>query len=217
MCESGEQPPGDGGQAAGTEGCGLEGIKHVGRKHNEIPLGWEPCPACRLHAGQGGWCPLPGWVAGSQPSLPGRPGSRKGRAGEMATVLSGSKERYDREREGSSAETPVGARGSAEPCPRSSLRLHLHSLIMCTSDVAAEAQGRLRLHQWGPRLAGLLSPAEPQPRGVCMCRAWRPENPPALPLRVPARVIVRWEDTWLLVRAGDGDRCADQEAPLQLT
>ena len=27
----------------------MEGIKHVGRKHNEIPFGSVPSPACGLH------------------------------------------------------------------------------------------------------------------------------------------------------------------------
>lgn len=69
LCEPGGQPPRDGGQAAGTEGCRLQGIKRVGRKHNVIPLGSEPCPACGLrrsepqaHAGWEGRAPaqLPG-------------------------------------------------------------------------------------------------------------------------------------------------------------
>lgn len=50
MGEPGEQPLRDVEQAAGTEGCWLRGIKRVGRKHNAIPLGSEPCPACRPHA-----------------------------------------------------------------------------------------------------------------------------------------------------------------------
>lgn len=50
MCEPGEQPLRDGEQATGTEGHWLRGIKRVGRKHNAIPLGSEPCLACGLHA-----------------------------------------------------------------------------------------------------------------------------------------------------------------------
>lgn len=41
---------GAGKQAAGSEGCGLEGIKHVGREYNEIPFGFKPSVACGLHA-----------------------------------------------------------------------------------------------------------------------------------------------------------------------
>lgn len=77
---------GAGKQAAGSEGCGLEGIKHVGREYNEIPFGSKPSVACGLHAdpscgrmqdpgredvpSQAGW-------AGGQLHL--QPGSQKGR------------------------------------------------------------------------------------------------------------------------------------------
>lgn len=101
-------------QAAGTEGCGLEGIKHVGRKHNEIPFGSRPSPACGLRADpshgrmqdRGGETSPPrlsGQEASSSSQTPSA-WQLEGQSQRQAAVPPSSEDGHVRDREGSLAE-----------------------------------------------------------------------------------------------------------------